>query len=102
MSSIPSEENVEETKRQIRGLVNEISELSKSDVEAADYYPNVLQKIVSALAAIGGAIWLLDEDGALRLSYHIQMDNALTDGNSPDALRHGRLLGKVMQQGDRS
>jgi hypothetical protein len=99
MSSIPSEENVEETKRQIRGLVNEISELSKSDVEAADYYPNVLQKIVSALAAIGGAIWLLDEDGALRLSYHIQMDNALTDGNSPDALRHGRLLGKVMQQG---
>jgi hypothetical protein len=99
MSSIPNEENVEETKRQIRSLVNEISELSKSDVAAAEYYPNVLQKIVAALAASGGAIWLLDGEGAMRLSYQIQMDQSLADGTNPDAIRHGRLLGKVMQQG---
>ncbi len=99
MSSIPNEENVEETKRQIKTLVAEISELSKSDIAAAEYYPNVLQKIIAALAAGGGAIWLLDDEGAMRLSYQIKMDPALSDGNNPDAIRHSRLLGRVMQQG---
>ncbi len=99
MSSTPTEESVERTKQQIRSLVNEISELSKSDVEAGEFYPNILQKIVAALAAVGGAIWLLDKDGAMRLSYQIQIDPSLTDGNNEDAVRHGRLLGRVMSQG---
>jgi hypothetical protein len=99
MSSIPNEENVEETKRQIKSLVAEISELSKSDIAADEYYPNVLQKIIAALAANGGAIWLLDGEGAMRLSYQIRMDSALSDGGNPDAVRHSRLLARVMQQG---
>ncbi|MDZ4852977.1 MAG: biotin/lipoyl-binding protein [Pirellulaceae bacterium] len=99
MSSTPTEESVERTKQQIRSLVNEISELSKSDIEASEFYPSVLQRIVTALAAVGGAIWLLDQDGAMRLSYQIQIDPSLTDGNNEDALRHGRLLGRVMSQG---
>ena len=99
MSSTPTEESVERTKQQIRSLVNEISELSKSDIEAGEFYPSILQKIVAALAAVGGAIWLLDQDGAMRLSYQIQIDPSLTDGNNDDAVRHGRLLGRVMSQG---
>jgi hypothetical protein len=99
MSSTPTEESVEKTKQQIRTLVNEISELSKSDAEAGEFYPNVLQKIVAALAAVGGAIWLLDQDGAMRLAYQIQIDPSLTDRNNEDAVRHGRLLGRVLSQG---
>ncbi len=99
MSSTPSDDSVERTKQQIRGLVNEISELAKSDVEADEFYPSILQKIVAALAAMGGAIWLLDKDGAMRLSYQIQIDPLLTDGSNEDAIRHGRLLGRVMSQG---
>ncbi len=99
MSSTPTEESVERTKQQIRSLVNEISELSKSDIGAAEFYPNVLQKIVAALAAVGGAIWLLDDDGAMRLSYQIQIDPSLTDRSNEDAVRHGRLLGRVLNQG---
>ena len=56
MSSGPSDENVEQTKRRIRTLVNEVTELSKSDIKAGEYYPAVLQKIIAALAAEGGAI----------------------------------------------
>jgi hypothetical protein len=43
MSSGPSDENVEQTKRRIRTLVNEVTELSKSDIKAGEYYPAVLQ-----------------------------------------------------------
>ena len=60
MSSVPSQESVEQTKRQIRTLVQEISDMSKGDAAPAEFYPSVLQRIVQALVANGGAIWLVE------------------------------------------
>ncbi|MEL7337359.1 MAG: hypothetical protein AAFN70_14285, partial [Planctomycetota bacterium] len=60
-------ESIEDTKRQIRGLVNEIAALAKSGATAEEFYPEFLQRILSALAAPGGAVWLLDEDRQMRL-----------------------------------
>ncbi len=82
MSTSPSPESVEQTKRQIRNLVNEISEISKTDISAAEYYPAVLQRIVSALAAVGGAIWLVDTDGAMKLAYQIQVSQDLLESET--------------------
>ena len=91
MASGPSDENVENTKRHIRTLVNEITELSKSDAKAAEYYPAVLQRIIYALAASDGAVWLVDTDGGMRLAHQIQMDPSLMQANNPEAMLHGRL-----------
>lgn len=99
MSSGSSEENVEQTKRQIRTLVNEVAELSKSDVGAAEFYPAVLQKVVNALAARGGAVWLLDGENGLRLAHHIDISPNLIDANNTEAISHGRLLGRLIQKG---
>jgi len=99
MSSGSSEENVEQTKRQIRTLVNEVAELSKSDVGAAEFYPAVLQKVVNALAARGGAVWLLDGENGLRLAHHIDISPNLIDANNNEAISHGRLLGRLIQKG---
>lgn len=95
MSSTPSQETVEQTKQQIRGLINEIAELSRSEHPADEYYPAVLQRIIDALAAIGGAVWLIDEAGALRLSYQIKVNQDLLQAENEDALRHGRLLSRL-------
>jgi hypothetical protein len=99
MSSGPSDDNVENTKRRIRALVNEITDLSKSDVKAGEFYPAVLQKIISALAAVGGAVWLLDNDGAIRLAHQIQLDPELMQGDRVEAKQHGRLLSRLISQG---
>ena len=99
MASGPSDENVENTKRHIRGLVNEITDLSKSDVQAAEYYPAVLQRIVTALAAAGGAVWLVDDEGNMRLAHQIQMDPTLMQANNEQAMQHGRLLTRLFSQG---
>ncbi|MCY2982891.1 MAG: biotin/lipoyl-binding protein [Planctomycetota bacterium] len=99
MASGPSDENVENTKRHIRTLVNEITELSKSDAKSAEYYPAVLQRIISALAAAGGAIWLVDGDGNMRLAHQIQMDSSLMQANNQEAMMHGRLLTRLFTQG---
>ena len=99
MASGPSDENVENTKRHIRTLVNEIEGLSKSDAKAAEYYPAVLQRIISALAASGGAIWLVDDEGSMRLAHQIQMDPGLLQANNQEAMTHGRLLTRLFSQG---
>ena len=99
MASGPSDENVENTKRHIRTLVNEITELSKSDAKSAEYYPAVLQRIISALAAAGGAIWLVDGEGNMRLAHQIQMDPSLMQANNQEAMMHGRLLTRLFTQG---
>ena len=98
-SSIPSPESVEETKQQIRGLINEIAELSRSEAPAEEYYPAVLKRIVDALAAVGGAVWLLDELGQLRLSYHINVHGSLLEAENDDAVKHGRLLARLLMRG---
>ncbi|MFN5951257.1 MAG: hemolysin D, partial [Pirellulaceae bacterium] len=84
MSSVPSQESVEQTKRQIRTLVQEISDMSKGESAPAEFYPSVLQRIVQALVANGGAIWLLEDDKTLKLAYHISMEPELleVDGDS--------------------
>jgi hypothetical protein len=99
MSSGSSDENVEQTKRQIRSLVNEVTELSKSDIAASEFYPSVLQKVVNALAARGGAVWLLDGENGLRLAHHIDISPNLVDANNSEAVSHGRLLGRLIQRG---
>lgn len=99
MSSSPSQETVEQTKQQIRGLINEISELSRSDHPAEEYFPAILKRIVDALAAVGGAVWLLDTEGQLRLSYQIKIQQNLLENGDEDAMRHARLLSRLFARG---
>ncbi len=99
MSATPSQETVEQTKQQIRTLINEIAELSRSDSPGEEYYPAVLKRIVDALAAVGGAMWLLDEDGKLKLSYQINVNQNLLEADSEDAAKHSRLLSRLFMRG---
>ncbi|MCL2348530.1 MAG: hypothetical protein FWC50_09765, partial [Planctomycetaceae bacterium] len=52
---------IEQTKQQIRALVNEITQLSKSDIAPEEFHGEFLPRVISALAAVGGALWTLDD-----------------------------------------
>ncbi|HEX5446482.1 MAG TPA: hypothetical protein VFW87_21875, partial [Pirellulales bacterium] len=54
---------IEQTKQHIRDLVLEIARLSKQDISAREFYAAFLEKVVNALAAIGGAVWAVGEGG---------------------------------------
>jgi hypothetical protein len=58
-------DQVERAKREIQGLVQEISEMSRTDISPADFYNAMLNKVVSALAAPGGAVWTIADTGGL-------------------------------------
>jgi hypothetical protein len=54
--------------------------------------PGFLEKVVSALAAVGGAVWVIREGRRLDLAYQIKMSETLLDSDSEDARRHFGLL----------
>jgi multidrug efflux pump subunit AcrA (membrane-fusion protein)/transcriptional regulator with GAF, ATPase, and Fis domain len=93
-------ELVEQTKQQIRNLVREISQIAKSEVGPQEFYDAVLNRIVSALAAVGGAIWTVTESGQLTLEYQINLRETRLAESEDDQVSHGRLLRKVITSGE--
>jgi multidrug efflux pump subunit AcrA (membrane-fusion protein) len=91
---------IEQTKQQIRGLVQQIAQLSRSEIEPEEFYAEVLQRIVSALAAVGGAVWTITGDKRLKLDYQINISRHLLDVETDDAQRHLRLLQQVIVSGE--
>jgi len=103
MSTEPSSvnpETLESTKKQIRGLIQEIAQLSKQTVAPDEYFREVLPKVVSALAAVGGAAWIYDENRRPQLIYQINITRGLLDPASDDGIRHLRLIESVFNGSD--
>lgn len=91
---------IEKTKQQIRGLVQEIAQLSRGDLAPDQYYGEVMQRIVTALAALGGAVWTINAERQLRLDYQMNLSQHLLDPKSEDSRRHVRLLQEVITSGE--
>jgi multidrug efflux pump subunit AcrA (membrane-fusion protein) len=94
---------IEQTKHQIRTLVNEIAQLSRTDVTPQEFYGEFLTRVVSALAANGGAVWATEDQGGgpLSLQYQINIQETnLREASEEDQQRHGRLIHKVMGTGE--
>jgi hypothetical protein len=99
-SSSVDPQAIEQTKRQIRGLVQEISALSKQDVRPEEFYSGFLPRVVEALAAVGGAVWLLNDQGRFQLVYQINLRKALPEEPGEHQAQHAKLLGQVAQSGE--
>jgi len=91
-----SAETIEKTKQQIRGLVSEIAQLAKSDLGPEEFYSAFLQRVVQALAAVGGAVWIMGEGRKPLLSYQINISETLLDKESEDGDKHAKLLEYVV------
>ena len=91
---------IEQTKQQIRSLVNEITQLSKSDIAPEEFHGEFLPRVISALAAVGGALWTLDDNGSLGLAYHVNMRESKLHEDEEANKRHSRLLYRILRSGE--
>lgn len=88
---------LEQTKNQIRKLVAEIADLAESDIQPTEFTVEFLNRAVAAVAASGGAFWLLDGRGSLKLQHQIEFRlTGLMDGRARTA-PHDALLGCMLQ-----
>ncbi|HEX8203522.1 MAG TPA: biotin/lipoyl-binding protein, partial [Isosphaeraceae bacterium] len=88
---------LEQTKNQIRKLVAEIADLAESDIQPAEFHGEFLSRVVAAVAASGGALWLLDNRGNLKLQHQLEFRlTGLMDGKARTQ-PHDALLGCMIQ-----
>ena len=93
-------ELIEQTKHQIRSLVSEIAQLSKTDIAPEEFYAEFLNRVVQALAAVGGAVWVMSDEGRLTLQYQTNLQKSGLRDNEEGQRQHGRLLHRVMAGGE--
>ena len=88
---------LEQTKNQIRKLVAEIADLAESDIQPSEFYVEFLNRSIAAVAASGGALWLLDGKGSLKLQHQLEFRlTGLMDGRARTQ-PHDALLGCMIQ-----
>lgn len=88
---------LEQTKNQIRKLVAEIADLAESDIQPAEFYVEFLNRAVAAVAASGGAFWMMDGRGSLKLQHQMEFRlTGLMDGRAKTG-PHDALLGCMIQ-----
>jgi multidrug efflux pump subunit AcrA (membrane-fusion protein) len=91
---------IEQTKQQIRSLVAEIAQLTKTEVAPEEFYGQFLPRVVSALAAVGGAVWTLNPEGRLALQYQINIQETNLRESEERNAQHSRLLYKTLSGGE--
>ncbi len=92
-------ELVEQTKQQIRELVNEIADLAQQDIPEKEFYSGFLDRVVTALAANGGAVWDVS-GGRIELGAEIGLRESGLLASEDAQQAHGRLLRKAIVGGE--
>lgn len=100
--NLPSSDSelVDQTRQQIRVLIHEIAQLAASDCSIEKFYEGFLTRTVSALASVGGAIWVRETvDSPLKLHYQINLTETSLASDARAQQRHGRLLQELAAEG---
>ncbi len=96
-------QSVHDAKRHIGDLVNEIGLLRRRHprLEPEEYYREFMARVLTALAAAGGAVWIKDpNDTELDLAYQVNLNQSFDVDTSKEELDgHTRLLDHVVQTG---
>jgi len=88
---------IEQTRQQINRLRDEVARLSESDIEPGNYYGEFLMRVLQALAAPAGAVWIRTPQGNLQLQFQIQMQQVGLDRSEAARQGHDELLRQTVQ-----
>ncbi|MFO0965833.1 MAG: hypothetical protein U0793_09660 [Gemmataceae bacterium] len=90
---------IEQARRQINRLAEEIAQLSEAELSPPEYYGEFLQRLLAAIAAPAGAVWLKTPQGNLQLQYQINMRQVGLDRGENTRQEHDELLRQATAKG---
>ncbi len=94
---------VDKTRSQIRELVQEVHQLAQKDCNVDEFYEGFLTRIVTALASVGGAIWLRDPSSkSIQLQCHVNLKQTSLNDNAQAQQTHGKLIQRLCESGEPS
>jgi multidrug efflux pump subunit AcrA (membrane-fusion protein) len=94
------EEAILRAKQEIQSLVQEVVHLSKSEAEPTEFFAALLDKSISALAAIGGVVWTIEEGAGFKLEYQVNLQQTGLAEDPAAQTQHARLLSHIVQRGE--
>ncbi|MBI3408448.1 MAG: hypothetical protein HY040_08830 [Planctomycetes bacterium] len=90
---------IEQARRQINRLAEEIAQLSDMDLSPPEYYGEFLQRLLQAIAAPAGAVWVRTSQGNLQLQYQVNMHQVGLDKSEHARPMHAELLRHAASKG---
>ncbi len=88
---MPQTTTVEKVRERVLHLAREIESLSRSEVPPEEFFPQFLEKLVKALGADAGAVWMLEGGQRLGLKAEIGLD-AIGFRQNPNATAQNHAL----------
>jgi hypothetical protein len=89
---------LEETRKQINRLFDEVAKMAEMDVAPADFYAEFLKRVLLGLAAPSGVVWLRTAQGHLQLQQQINLRQVGLEQNEHAQQVHNELLRQAFQQ----
>jgi hypothetical protein len=83
---------LDQTRREITKILQEIGELAEQDIAAAEFYAEYLRRVAAALAARSTALWMRTPQGNLQLQYQLNLQAIGLDASPQVRQQHDELL----------
>jgi hypothetical protein len=90
--------HLEQERQRIGRLLDDIARLCESDIPAAGFFGEMLKRLLDALQAPAGAIWLRTSQGNIQLQYHINLKLVGLDKSEQAKQSHEALLMAAFSQ----
>jgi hypothetical protein len=85
-------QQLEQARRQVNQIAEEIAQLSEQDVQPAQYYSEFLQRVYFAMQAFAAAVWIRTPQGNLVLQCQINLRELGLDRTPDSRPLHDELL----------
>ena len=95
--SIDESVEIERARSQIRALVAEIEQLARSDAAEAEFFRGLLERVLVAMEAVAGLVWLVGESGRVEPICHAGVEHTGIAATPETQAAHGALVQALVQ-----
>jgi hypothetical protein len=95
--SIDESVEIERARSQIRALVTEIEQLARSDAAEAEFFRGLLERVLVAMEAVAGLVWLVGEGGRVEPICHAGVEHTGIAATPETQAAHGALVQSLVQ-----
>ncbi len=97
---VPSDENLKKVRERVMQLAREVEQMSGQDMAPPVFFQEFLVRVVTAIGARAGIVWLIDEGGRLGLVAQVNLEQTGLRERPGALALNEKLLVEVLQTGE--
>jgi hypothetical protein len=97
---VPSDENLKKVRERVMQLAREIEQMSGQDLAPPLFFQEFLVRVVTAIGARAGAVWLVDESNRLGLMAQVNLEQTGLRERPGAMAMNEKLIVDVLQTGE--